>query len=892
MVSPGTRLGPYEVLARLGGGGMGDVYRAVDTRLNRTVAIKVLRPDASGAAHDRFRFEREVRAISGSNHPHICALYDVGHKQGLDYLVMEYLQGHTLADRLRRGRLPIDQVLLYGCQIASALGHVHRHGLVHRDVKPSNVMLTETGVKLLDFGIATGAERLGIEDGDEDGRDPRTLTLAGVLDGTVQYMAPETLEGLGADARTDIFALGLVLYEMATGNRPFATSSAAGTIAAVLSLDVRDVNLSSFGLSAAFEWAVRKCLAKSPDDRWQSVEDLRSELEWIREHLGEPVQGRRAAPAKMGRRAVLGWGLAVVLVTFPAAWVVLGGGTPPLRRPTTKAEVVRFYAYPPRGNREIYFGLKAALSPNGRYLASVVQLPDGPRRLWLRGFVSTAGVELENTDGANYPFWSPNSRFIGFFADGQVKSIEVESGRVQYIGEDPSAGSRGATWSRDGSIIVGSDGTGLFLLSKGGPGVPFTIVDTSAGELGHTLPQFLPDGRHFLFLIRSIKPERSGVYLASLDAPQQLQRILGISGEARYVQNRLLFSKDRTLFAQQFDTAAMRLRGTPVRVADGIAYNAAGGRTGFTVSENGVLAYQADGPKGLGWFDRAGRRISSVTTGDIEDPVVSTDGNRLALTRLDPETGKRRIWVSARASRSLLRRLDVPGPWNEIAPVWSPQGDRLLFASDRAGHYQLYSRSIESGAEPELVFGSSSDVWPLDWSPDGKFVLFRGDTSTSELWALPLSGDRRPISLARSDPMLATAKVSPDGKWLAYVSSEVGGAEVFVRPFPFGDPKIQVSSSGGGEPRWRADGRELYYLNYEGALMYAQVKQGPSLGIGAPIALFTTKVAATRFIGAAARNQYDLADNGQRFLISEPQDFISATPMTVVLNWPAILNEE
>jgi dipeptidyl aminopeptidase/acylaminoacyl peptidase len=439
-------------------------------------------------------------------------------------------------------------------------------------------------------------------------------------------------------------------------------------------------------------------------------------------------------------------------------------------------------------------------------------------------------------------------------------------------------------------IIVGSDGTGLFRISaNGGVAVPLTIVDWSAGELGHTLPQFLPDGRRFLFLIRSTDTARAGIYISSLEAPGSQTRILDLAGEARYVHHYLLFSKARALFARPFDVQSLRFSGDAVRIADATAYNVAGGRAGFSVSENGVLAYQAATPKVLSWFDSSGRRLNSVTAGDFDDPVISRDGTRIALAKFDPQTGRRSLWVSSN-SRSLLRRLEAPGPWNEIAPVWSPSGDRLIFASDRSGHFDLYARSLEGGDE-QPIFQSPGDKLPLDWSPDGRVVLFRGGGSPAELWELPLDG-RRPVSLARTDPVLSAAQLSPDGRWLAFVSSEVGGGEVFITPFPSGVSKVQISSGGGGEPRWSSDGRKLFYLTRSGTLMSVTLDSGGPLRSSPPVPLFQTNVAATVFIGAPARNQYDVADNGQRFLISEPPELISSTPMTIVLNWMAAFDDK
>ena len=690
-IDPGTQLGDrYEVLDRIGSGGMGEVYRALDRRLDRIVAVKVLRADSPDPSTWRTRFEREARAISNLNHPHICALYDIGQQQGAPFLVMEHLDGETLSKRLERGSLPLDQVLRHGIDVCSALAHAHHAGFVHRDVKPSNIMLTSTGAKLLDFGIAK--RRFRQQDGPLDVATAglgATLTLAGAVVGTVQYMAPEQLEGFEADPRTDVFAVGLVLYEMATGRAAFAGRTAASVIARVLSSDPSPLELGDLSVSRTFEWTVRRCLAKPPEERWQSLEDLKSQLVWILETITSHQAERPSAPVKaahLGDRFA-GWAAAGVLgcalmIASAALWWQRADHTP-----QSGSIVARFFVGPPTGHTFLNFGITSALSPDGRSLAFVATSAAGGSTLWLRPLTETTARELPDTDGAVAPFWSPDSRYVAFFTRGQLKKIEVAGARSELVGDAPPGLFGAGTWSSRGIILMSAPDTGLFQLSAaGGETVPLTKVDQDKLDRGHSNPRFLPDGRHFIFLLRSNDTERAGIYFTSVDSPQAWTRLLKLQLQAEYVDpGYLVFVRDRNLWAQPFDARRGQLTGDPTLLAERVALNSAMGRASFTASQNGVLAYHAIGSPELVWVNRTGRQTGLLDVHDFDaNPAISPSGASVAFAAIDADTQKRNLWINE-ISLDRLRQVTGDPPANNDAPVWSPDGRRLVFASDRNG---------------------------------------------------------------------------------------------------------------------------------------------------------------------------------------------------------------
>jgi Tol biopolymer transport system component len=889
-IAAGARLGPYEIVSPLGAGGMGEVWKARDTRLERTVAIKVLPSHLSSSPEVRQRFEREAKTISALSHPHICALYDVGNQDGVEYLVMEYLEGETLAGRLAKSPLPLDQTLRYGIEIADALDRAHRQGIVHRDLKPGNIMLTKSGVKLLDFGLAKAMAPVSNQSSltalaTAAGSTP--LTREGTILGTVQYMAPEQLEGSEADARTDIFALGAVLYEMATGNKAFSGKSQASLISAIMSSDPPPISSLQPMSPPALDRVVKTSLAKDPDARWQSTHDVAEELKWIAEGgsqagLPAPVIARRKS------RERVAWVVAGVCLLAAIFFAVVH-----FRQTTVEARPMRFFVFPPE-ETTIAFGPSApqvAVSPDGRYLVLTTTASDQKTHLWIRPLDSLAARKLAGTEGAIFPFWSPDSRFIGFFAQGKLRRIDVSGGSPQTLCDAPSG--NGGAWSREGVIVFSPNRESALtrVSATGGPSASLTALDRRRRETAHYWPQFLPDGRHFLYLVLSGLRENRGIYVRSLDSPDA-KLVLKTEVRALFTPpGYLLFMQQGTLMAQRFDPNRLRLTGEPIRVAEDVAHNPSNGRNTLTVSDNGVLAYRSGGVGGLPtselvWFDRAGNRIGSAAgPGLYMRPTLSPDGKRVAVQRRDSQTGTDDIWLVDLA-RSTVSRLTF-GSSNQAFPVWSPDGDRIVFASDRDGTSSLYQQISTGAGREELVLGSENAKYSVDWSPDGRFIAFEDqDPKTgTDLWVLPLFGDRKPVPFLRTEFNEGQGQFSPDGRWMAYSSNESGRREVYVQAFPNPGGKWQVSTDGGSFPRWRRDGKEIFYIAADRKLMAVSVQANSTFQAGQPQPLFEPRVFGAPII------PYTVSADGKRFLVNTPTEGAESSPVTVILNWTAELKK-
>ena len=882
-LSIGMRLGPYEILSQVGAGGMGEVYRAKDTRLDRTVAIKVLPEHLSSNSELRQRFEREARAISNLSHAHICTLHDVGHQDGIDYLVMEFIEGEPLADRIAKGALPTDQTLRYAIQIADALDIAHRAGIVHRDLKPDNIILTKAGAKLLDFGLAK------LRGGDS--ANPSTLTSLpterhpitgeGAILGTFQYMAPEQLEGREADARTDIFAFGAVVYEMATGKRAFTGRSQASLIGAILHTDPPSMSSLQPLTPPALERVIKTCLAKDPDDRWQTARDVGLQLQWIAEGGSQTgVTGPIVAHRKSRER--LAWIVAGLLLLGILA--VLPFVISHLRHAPVDTRPVRFLI--PTPNRTSFGAF--AISPDGRRLAFIAVDSSDKRRLWVRPLDSLTAQPLPETDGATYHFWSPDSRFIAFFAEGKLKKIDAAGGPPQTIAT--AQNTLGGAWNRDGVIIFApSPDDGLYRVSAaGGEVTPLTTLD-KAHESSHRWPQFLPDGRHFLYFSRQV--EKSGIYVGSLDS-KETKRILDTDFNAMYApQGYLLFVRESALMAQPFDASRLELTGEAFPVAEQVGLNTASRVSHFTVSESDVLVYESGGETAnsqLAWYDRAGKQISTVgPPGNYFSIGLSPDEKRVAVERLEKGSGD--IWLIDMARNTPTRFTFDPA--RDLAPIWSPDGSRIVFGSVRNGPPDLYVKPASGSSNEELLLKTSHAKVPTDWSSDGKFILYSEINAKHkfDLWILPLEGDRTPKPFLQDDFDKSGAKFSPGGKWVAYYSDESGQYQVYVQPFPGPGGKYQVSTSGGSNPRWRRDGEELFYLAPDGKLMAVEVKVGSTFESGAAKPLFDTHVRGLVSAGLSSRDNYAMSSDGQRFLINDLTQISASTPMTVVLNWTAEL---
>jgi eukaryotic-like serine/threonine-protein kinase len=869
-LAPGTRLGPYEIMAPLGAGGMGEVYRARDTRLERTVAIKILPVHLSSDPVRKRRFGLEAKTISSLNHPHICVLYDVGHQDGMDYLVMECAEGETLARRLEQGPLPLEQVLKIGMQIADALDKAHRNRVVHRDLKPGNIMLTRSGAKLLDFGLAKPSVRLATA----TTLNETPVTKDGAMVGTFQYMSPEQVEGTELDARSDIFSLGAVLYEMLTGLRAFRSKSQLSIASAILEKEPEPITALKPSTPHALVEAIQRCLAKDPEERWQTARDLTLELKWIAEADWQVVQAE-PVPAARPRWERASW-LSVVAFCL----LMMGAGAAWWNASNRSPRPMYFRASVPFAANDL------ALSPDGLTLAMVAYSPQATNyALWVYEVGGLRTRSLDGTQGASFPFWSPDGNSIGFFADGKLKKIDVAGGHVDVLCDAPNG--RGGTWNRDGVVVFTPDGFGgLFRVSSsGGSPVEISKPDTTRFETSHRWPVFLPDGKHFLYLAANFtgQSENSAIFLGSLDS-QERRLLVSTRANATYAEpGYLLYMRDNTLVAQRFDLKHYVLRGEARALTDEVRYFPQVYRAVFSASSREVLVTQTRKNASLSelaWFDRNGKRIGTVgVPGSYDNVRLSPDGGRVATDQTDPDGRHVDIWVNGPA-RGATTRLTFD-PSAHQAPIWSPDGRRILFASNRKLGFNLHLKNADgSGAEEEVAdLQAISSANPWDWSHDGKYILVR---KANELWSMSWP-ERSARRLFQVKWLVRNAQFSPDGRWMAYASNETGRMEIYVSPFPGLNGKWQVSTAGGEEPRWRQDGRELFYVSAEGKMMAVAVKSRPSFESAAPVVLF--EIHRRQEISAQDVFSYDVTGDGKRFLIATKVDEINAAPLSVLLNW-------
>jgi len=859
---------------------MGEVYRARDTRLDRTVAIKVLPSHLSSSPEIRQRFEREAKTISQLSHPHICALYDVGREGETEFLVMEYLEGETLADRIGRGALPLEQTLRHGIEIGDALDRAHRQGIVHRDLKPGNVMLTKSGVKLLDFGLAKYAAPSMVTSGVS--MLPTTpkasnLTAQGTILGTLQYMAPEQLEGKEADARTDIFAFGAVLYEMATGRKAFIGTSQASLIGAILKDEPAAISTVQPMSPPALDRVIRICLAKDPEDRWQSTHDVGSELKWIASGSSEAGGTAPIVQRRKNRERLL-WGLLSV-VSVAAVLLAIGYA----RRPPEKGSPIRFEVSRSGPDLGQLFGL--AVAPDGRSVAYLAA-PGGKRAIWIRALDEISPRLVAGTEDATHPFWSPDGEWIGFFSEEKLKKVPARGGPVQVICE--ARNNRGGTWGKDGTILfAGGPFSGIDRVSAAGGAVsPVTRVDQSAGETGHRWPSFLPDGRHFLYLIygsvsSTARSAAGGVFLGSLDGKEK-RLIRPEPSSAVYAEpGYLLFYRDRNLLAQPFDLRTLKTSGEPVAVAERVSYDGARRYGRFSASTGGTIAYLAMDdplPSRLQWLDRAGRELGSIgDTGCYRSLRISPDGKRVAVAKLEADLVRSSIWIMDTSRATVSRATEGTG--TDFLPVWFPSGRRLAFTSwQMAGSAQMFTTS-EAGAVEALRRSETGEVAD-DVSPDGRFLVYHAyDPKTNwDLWVLDLAKKTAPVPFHRTNFSEGSGQISPDGGWLGYLSDETGRSELYLSSFPTAGERLQVTTGGAGPPRWSRDGKTLFYFK-ERRLTAVEVKTRPKLELGAPKVLFET-----RFVPSDDW-AFDISADGQRFLVSIPEKEPGLSPIQVLVNW-------
>ena len=858
---------------------MGEVYRARDTRLERTVAIKILPAQFSSDPVRKQRFEREAKTISSLNHPHICTLHDIGHQDGIDYLVMECVEGETLAKRLEKGPLPLDQVLKFGAQIADALDKAHRSGIVHRDLKPGNIMLTPAGAKLLDFGLAKPALPLATAATLTAAAKQSPVTEQGTIIGTFQFMSPEQVEGKEVDGRSDIFSLGAVLYEMLTGRRAFEGKSQLSVESAILEQEPAPISSVKPMTPPALDHAVKKCLAKPPDERWQSASDLASELMWITESNGQAAgTAFGEAPGKTRRRAA--WLIAGVL----AGAAIVGAVRWPSSKPPEEA--MYFPAPMPFSARDI------AVAPNGHTIAVIAYLESARRNaLWIYELGSQSASNLADTEGANFPFWSPDNRSIAFFADGKLKKVEVSGGPVQTVCDAPSG--RGGTWNKDGVIVFTPDarsGVALYRVSaSGGTVTTVSSLDKSRGELSHRWPMFLPDGTHYLYMATNFAGQKSvdAIFVGSLDSNEKRFVVEATANAAYAAPDYLLFYRDKALFAQRFDLKRFALTGEPTTILNDIQYQPQVKRAVFGASEKGVLAAQS----GIGvalsellWFDRKGKEVGAVGRPDVYGNVfLAPNGKSVAVSMTDIASQNTDIWTYD-LQRGGAKRLTFD-PAADSVPIWSPDAARLVFASNRTSFNDLHIKNSDGAQEEKSIVHGDIDKFPNDWSRDGKYILYTQDT---DLWFVTLPELKSSLFL-KAPSVLRNGQFSPDGKWVAYSSNESGKWEIYVTSFPEPRGKWQVSAGGGEQPRWRGDGKELFYISSDGKIMAAPVTTGANFDASTPVALF--QVTPRQPVPIYDLFVYDVSRDGQRFLINTELKQAGSAPMSIVLNWTAKLNK-
>jgi Tol biopolymer transport system component len=871
VLSPGTRFGSYRVADAIGAGGMGEVYRASDTALKRDVAIKVLPESFAGDADRLARFQREAEVLATLNHTNIAQIYGLEKADGKTIIVMELVEGTTLADRIARGPIPAKEALDIAMQIAAALEAAHDRQIVHRDLKPANVKLKDDGtVKVLDFGIAKALETRSLSGPQAQQLATPAMTQTGVVLGTAAYMAPEQARGKTVDARADVWAFGCVLYEMLTGQPAFGAEDVTTTLARVLERDA-DMGALPTGLSPAVRGTLELCLQKDLKKRISDIRDVRLALEGA-------FASRFRAEAARGSSSRLAWtllalaGLAVAALSVPAVMY--------LREEPASSPEVRLEVTPPATREPLHF----AISPDGEHLVFVAS-GDGAQRLWHRPLAAATARPLDGTEGAEYPFWSPDSRTVGFFASGQMKRIDIAGGPLQILAD--AATGRGGAWNRDGTILFApTNASALFVIpNSGGEPKAVTMLDPPR-QCCHRFPQFLPDDRHFIFYAQG-SAEGRGIYLGSLDDSGAIRLTPAEANGAYAEPGTLVFVQQDALVARRLDVERGTLAGDLVTVADRVWFDAGFSLAGLSVAAAGRLAY-LDGEserRQLTWFDRDGKTLGVVGEPDansLASPRLSTDGRRVAVARTIQ--GNQDVWVMDDLRGGVTRITSDPA--NEHFHAWSPDGARIAFSSNRNGVFDLFVKPSSGAGAEELLLESPVPKMAMDWLLDGGFLLYQvaDDRNGWDLAALPIVGERKPIVVASEPFEERGGQFSPDGRWVAYQSNKSGQFEIYVQPFPGPGDQFQVSTGGGTDPRWRPDGEELYFVSADGTLMAAAVRASDStFDAESPAALFQTRIV----VGGNANisPQYAVAQDG-RFLVNVRVDESSGpAPVTVILNW-------
>jgi len=904
-LTAGKKLGPYEVEAPLGAGGMGEVYRARDTRLDRTVAVKILPAHLADNSEARQRFEREARTISSLNHPHICVLHDVGNDDGVAYLVMEYVQGESMESRLQRGPLPLKQALEYGVQICDALEKAHRAGIVHRDLKPGNIMLSASGAKLLDFGLAKPVTSFGPSTSQQLGNlTPSTptinfstlgaapaITQHGSIVGTFQFMAPELLQGHEADARSDIFSFGCVLYEMVTGKRAFEGKSQISVASAILEKDPEPVAKIQPTIPPALDHVIQDCLVKDPEVRWQNAADIARQLRWI----GVSGSGVSAAPEIPRNRnwiQYLPWAALAALLLAALLWWTL--------RPSLSVRAVRSFLPPPADLGFDFtgdFSGPPVLSADGSAIAFCARTRKDRNSIWVQSLNEITAKKLEGTEGASFPFWSADAKYLGFFAEGQLKKVPSAGGPVTILADAPNP--RGGAWNQDNVILYEPDyRDSLWRVSANGADARRLTRLDGGRHTTHRWPRFLPDGKHFLFFATShAGSSEQGIYFGSL-SDGSYKRVVDSDSDAQYASGYLLFHLQSQLFAQKFDASTGAVSGDPAPIANLVEYDTGTWHTTFAASQNGLLVYEP-GSKTLGtdlyWMDRSGKILRQLAERAFYKGTgrLSPDGKKLVLAAGDPQAD---IWVLdlARGSRT---RLTFGGATHN-SPSWSPNGERIVYVRQSGTTVvkgtAICSRLANGGGQEEVLMQSDPSPTPTallmpQWSPDGKYLVHvqQAGPLGASIWALP-AGQKTPIPILKPQApqsRIVQYRLSPDGHWLAYSSTESGREEVYVTHFPDGEGRWQISQNGGTFPEWRRDGKEIYYVGIDLALYASAVSTKNQEFEADP----GKKLFQVNYVGPLG-NPYDVSADGKNFVFATYPESVS-TPLVLVTNWNADLNK-
>jgi eukaryotic-like serine/threonine-protein kinase len=891
MLAAGTKLGPYEVQSPLGAGGMGEVYKARDTRLDRTVAIKVLSSHLSASPELKARFEREARSISSLNHSRICTLYDVGSQDGVDFLVMEFLEGETLAARITRQPLSQDELLKIAIEIAEALDRAHRSSIIHRDLKPGNVMLSNSGAKLMDFGLAKLTAFAGSQTTAPAFSAVATMTspaspitLAGSIVGTVQYMSPEQIQGKDADARSDIFAFGAVLYEMVTGKKPFEGKTQLSVAGAILERDPESISTLRPLTNPALEHVMVRCLAKDPDERWQSISDVKQELLWI-QSAPQAVTAAPTKPARKGFERI--WITAAVIATLIAViltWQLLRSGRTP--------EVQRSQVTSMPGTS--FVGASFAISPDGSKLAFVARKPKGEQSLWMRPMNSLTSQELAGTNNATFPFWSPDSRFIGFFADGKLKKIDASGGAVITLCD--AANGRGASWSKLGVIVFApASHGGLRQVSEDG-GTP-TEAWTTDKDSSDRLPWFLPDGKSLLFFFadkqlndrvsKQPSDKVSGIYAMKLGDKKPKLLVQGDTNAMYVDSGYLLYVRENNLLASKFDASSLKITGPPVPLAEKVGSERSRQAGMFTVSQNDLLLYSFDDSgdaSALDWYDLSGKQLDQLgPTAPYKAPRFSPNGNWVAFSLPTAQETGRNIWVRD-INRGTQSRLTFDEDADNQRPTWSPDGKHIAYSGSKG---IAVKDAVGLGSE-ELLNGTTGGDFPEDWSPDGSEILFiRLGASIAHEFVYSFK-DKNVRELMPVKFVNVNFRFSPDGKWIAFTALDTGQGEIYVMPYPSLDGKFQISTKGGSQPVWRPDGKEIFYVDYDSNINGVEIKSLSPFTVGNPVVLFQSHILPMR----SSFTEYGITSDGKRLLINSRIEDVKEVPLVMVNNWQAGLRKK